>query len=186
MVKTGVEPLTSDESDEPVGFITQWNFLMTWMIDHLWRSVVTFNIRCPPDSSEKQLSFYVRGSVRRESISIIVQQVATICSFIFCRQLHMFRMIPSSIIRSTFKLYLQHLALVEPYLLPSVDVESWSSDSSTSADGSKYGSPVADVVITVWTCSWWWMRVSSETCRAVGRKYNRTVYSRILLDDYWH
>ena len=46
--------------------------------------------------------------------------------------------------------------------------------------------PVPDVVITVWVCSWWWVRVSSETCRAVCRKYNKTVYSRILLDNYWH
>ena len=41
-------------------------------------------------------------------------------------------------------------------------------------------------VITVWMCSWWWMRVSSETRRAVCRKYNKTVYSRIFLDSYWH
>ena len=41
----------------------------------------------------------------------------------FCKQLYMFRMIPSSIIRSTLKVKLQHLALVEPYLLPSADVE---------------------------------------------------------------
>ena len=46
--------------------------------------------------------------------------------------------------------------------------------------------PVPDVVITVWMCSWWWMRVSSETCRAVCRKYNKTVYNRILLGNYWH
>ena len=45
---------------------------------------------------------------------------------------------------------------------------------------------VPDVVITVWVCSCWWMRVSSETCRAVCRKCNKTVYSRILLDSYWH
>jgi hypothetical protein len=44
---------------------------------------------------------------------------------------------------------------------------------------------VPDVVITVWMCSWWWMRLSSETCKAVCRKYNRTVYSFILLDNYW-
>jgi len=44
---------------------------------------------------------------------------------------------------------------------------------------------VADVVTTVWVCSWWWMRVSSETCRAVCRKYNETECSRILLDNYW-
>ena len=29
--------------------------------------------------------------------------------------------------------------------------------------------PVPDVVITVCVCSWWWMKVSSETCRAVCR-----------------
>ena len=46
--------------------------------------------------------------------------------------------------------------------------------------------PVPDAVITVWMCSWWWVRVSSETCRAVCKKYNRTVYSRMLLDNYWH
>jgi hypothetical protein len=28
---------------------------------------------------------------------------------------------------------------------------------------------VPDVVITVWMCSWWWMSLSSETCRAVCR-----------------
>ena len=46
--------------------------------------------------------------------------------------------------------------------------------------------PVPDVVITFWVRSWWWLRVSSETCRVVCRKYNKTVYSRILLDNYWH
>ena len=37
-------------------------------------------------------------------------------------------------------------------------------------------------VITFWMCSWLWMRVSSET----RRKYNKSVYSRILLFNYWH
>ena len=46
--------------------------------------------------------------------------------------------------------------------------------------------PVPDVVITVWMCSWWWMRLSSETYRVVCRKYNKTIYSRILLKNYWH
>ena len=46
--------------------------------------------------------------------------------------------------------------------------------------------PVPDVVITVWKCFWWWMKVSSETCRAVCRKYNETLHSRISLDNYWH
>ena len=42
--------------------------------------------------------------------------------------------------------------------------------------------PVPDVVIKFWMCSWLWMRVSSET----RRKYNKSVYSRILLFNYWH
>ena len=46
--------------------------------------------------------------------------------------------------------------------------------------------PVPDVVTTFWMCSWWWMRKSSETCRAVCRKYNKTPYSINLLDNYWH
>ena len=55
-----------------------------------------------------------------------------------------------------------------------------SSDSSTVR-------PVPDVVITVWMCSWWWMRVSSETRRAICRKYTKTVHSHILtiIDTYY-
>jgi len=37
----------------------------------------------------------------------------------------------------------------------------------------------------VGTCSWWWMRVSSETHRAIRRNIIKTVYNRILLDNYW-
>ena len=44
---------------------------------------------------------------------------------------------------------------------------------------------VPDVVIRVWVCYWWWMSVSSVTCRAVCRNIVKTVYSRILLDNYW-
>ena len=98
----------------------------------------------------------------------------------------MFRMIPSSIIRSTFKLLLQHLALVEPNLLPSADVE----ESETPTPPRQWTvantvRTVPDVVNTVWMCSWWWMRISSETCRALCKKYNKTIYSGILLDNYW-
>jgi len=50
--------------------------------------------------------FYVHGSVPRESMLIIVQQEATMYSFIIFlqKQLCILRMIPSSIIRSTRKL----------------------------------------------------------------------------------
>ena len=55
--------------------------------------------------------------------------------------------------------------------------------------------PVPDVAITVWGCSWWWMRVSYETCRAVCRNIIKLyiVASRwIIIDidsrctDPWH
>jgi len=51
-----------------------------------------------------------------------------------------------------------------------------------------YNAPtkLPDVVITVCVCSWWWMRVSSKTCRAVLQTHNKTVYRSILLDNYWH
>jgi len=58
------------------------------------------------------------------------------------------------------------------------------SDSSTSSDGSKYGSNSArccNYCLNVLL-----MMVSTETCRVVSRKYNKTVYCRNLLDDYWH
>ena len=41
-------------------------------------------------------------------------------------------------------------------------------------------------VNTVCVCSWWWMRASSETCKAVLQEYNKTVYSLFLLDSYCH
>ena len=57
-------------------------------------------------------------------MSIIVQQDVTINSFLyFCKLLYMFRVIPSPIIRNKRKLQIQHLALVEPYLLPSAVVK---------------------------------------------------------------
>ena len=82
------------------------------------------------------------------SISIIVQQDTTVYSFycIFCRQLYMFRLIPSPI---------------------TVPVSTPPSQRSV-ADTVR---PMLDV-ITVWMRSWWRTRVSSETCRAVCRKYN--------------
>ena len=47
--------------------------------------------------------------------------------------------------------------------------------------------PVPDAVITVYVCSWWWVKVSPpkhvELCL---QKYNKIVYNRILLDNCWH
>ena len=46
-----------------------------------------------------------------------------------------------------------------------------SSDSSTTAEGSNTVRSVLDAVITVYTCSWWWVKVSPEICRAVCREW---------------
>ena len=62
----------------------------------------------------------------------------------------MFQMTPSSIIRSTLKLQLQHLTVVEPYLLLSADVEV--SEVPTPPHQRTVANtirPVSDVVITV-------------------------------------
>jgi hypothetical protein len=49
------------------------------------------------------LDFYVHGSVNLESMSIIVQQDATIYSLLyFCKLLYTFRVVTLPIIRSTY------------------------------------------------------------------------------------
>ena len=40
--------------------------------------------------------------------------------------------------------------------------------------------PVPDVVITVWMCSWWWVKVSPETCRAVCRNIINCISSHLV------
>ena len=109
-------------------------------------------------------------------------------SLYFCRQLYMFRMIPSSIIRSKLKTIITTSGTARTVFatvrwrggvanaVPTPPLQ------RTVADTVR---PVPDVVITIWMCSWWWMRVSSETCKSCLQKYNKTVYSRISLDNYW-
>jgi len=51
----------------------------------------------------KEFLFYVRGSVHRESMSIIVQQDATAYSLLyFCKLFYMFRVVTPPIIRCTY------------------------------------------------------------------------------------
>ena len=82
-----------------------------------------------------------------------------------CRQLYIFRLIPLSIIRSTLKTVITTPGSGRTVLLLSADVPT-PPRQRTVANTDR---PVPDVVITVWVCSWWWMRVSSETCRVVCR-----------------
>jgi hypothetical protein len=58
------------------------------------------------------------------------------------------------------------------------------SDSSTSADGNKYGSTSAGCCNYSLNVLLMMDEVSSEICKSVCRKYNKTLYSCILLDNY--
>ena len=108
----------------------------------------------------------------------------------FCRQLYMFRMITSSIIRSALNCnYICHWSnhiTVFATVRGRGEVRTAVPTPPRQRTVANTVWPVPDAVITVWMCSWWWMRVSSETRRAVCRKYNKIVYIRILLDNYWH
>jgi hypothetical protein len=53
------------------------------------------------------------------------------------------------------------------------------------ADGSSNGLISARCCSYSYMCSWWWMEVPPETCRAVYRN-KWTVCSRILWNSYWH
>jgi len=71
--------------------------------------VLIFSTTCSWNiSRSKTIFFYVYGSVRLESMSIIVQQDATIYSLLyFCKLLYMLRVVTPSIIRSKMELQLQ-------------------------------------------------------------------------------
>jgi len=105
-------------------------------------------------------------------MSIIVQRDATVYSFIIFLQTDLH--VSDDILIH----YQEHIQTVitssgtplatSRYLLPSVNVESerllpTPPRQRTVANTVR---PVPDAVITVWGCSWWWMRLSSETCRA--------------------
>jgi hypothetical protein len=60
-------------------------------------------LRMTKISYKDKEKFYLHGSVRRESMSIIVQQDSTIYSLLyFCKLLYMFRLVTPPITRSTF------------------------------------------------------------------------------------
>jgi hypothetical protein len=140
-------------------------------------------------SLSKYLSvdFNVHRSVHRESMSIIVQQDAAMYSSLyFCKLLYMFRVVTPPIIRSTYNcnysiwhwsnfgkcsMWSQlKVRDMEPSLLP-----------SALAEGNRDGS-LADVTHCIfrsltnarccnysYMCSWWWVELPPETCRAVYR-----------------
>jgi len=69
---------------------------------------------------QTEFSFYIHGSVHHESYLITVQQDATVFSLLyFCRQLYMFRVLPSSGARMT----VITASTGQPGILPSALVE---------------------------------------------------------------
>ena len=109
-------------------------------------------------------------------MSIIVQQDATIYSFLFpanCSTWFGWYLHPSSgaHINCNYSIWhwLNHICYI--LLL-------WRGHNSvlTPPQQRKVANtvrPMPYTVITVYVCSWWWVKVSPETCRAVCRKYNK-------------
>jgi hypothetical protein len=94
----------------------------------------------------------------------------------FCKLLYMFRVVTPPIIRNTYNCNcsIWYWSNRLCYLL--LWWRSWNGrDGLTSARCCNY----------IYTCSWWWVELPLETCRAFYRNIIN-VYSRILLDNYWH
>jgi len=140
------------------------------------------------------IKFNVHGSVHRESMSIIVQKDATMYSLLyFCKLLYMFRVVIPPIIRSTYNsnysiwhwsnfgkcsVWSQlRMRDMDQSLLPSAIVRS-----RKVAETGPYLSTLADFTHSIlrsltsarccnysYMCSWWWVELPPETCRAVYR-----------------
>ena len=123
--------------------------------------------------------------MHRESMSIIVQKSATIYSFIIFLQIAL-HVSDDTLIHH--QEHTQTLVTTSGACRTVFSTVRWRGGVPTPPCQRTVANTVRPVpgVNTVLMCSWWWMRVSSETCRAICRKYNKTVYSRILLDNYWH
>ena len=94
------------------------------------------------------------------SMSIIVQQDATIYSLLyFCKLLYMFRVLTPPIIRSTYNC--------------NYSISYWSTRLSI-AEGSRDGLTSTRCCNYSYMCSWWWVELPPETCRASSlQKYNK-------------
>ena len=117
--------------------------------------------------------FSYSWTVHRESMSIIVQQDATMYSLLyFCKLLYMFRVVTPPIIRSTFNCnHIWHWSNRLSYL--PLWWRSWNSNSSsispTKGEGNRDGLTSARCCNYSYMCSWWWVELPPETCREVYR-----------------
>jgi len=99
-----------------------------------------FVISAPDVSKQHDLS-YVHWSVHRESMSIVVQQDATIYSLLYsCKLLYMFRVVAPLIIRSTYNCNysIGHWSNCLCYLPLKLKLEVSTLSTSTSARCSNY------------------------------------------------
>ena len=110
--------------------------------------------RCQLQTHNKKLvKFYVLLTVHP---CIISQINPTSCTILFNISLYFSSLHVSGLHAPTFRRKLLYLCVLVP-------------TSPRQRMVANTVQPVPDVVITVWVCSWWWMRVSSKTCRAVCR-----------------
>jgi len=123
-------------------------------------------------TTERIKEFYVHGSVHRESMSIIVQRDATLYSLLYlCKLLYMFRVVTPPIIRSTCNCNygIWHWSNRLCYLPLSWSRWNCRSNGSMIAEDSRDGLTSAICCNYSYMCSWWWVKLPPETCRAFYR-----------------
>ena len=103
-------------------------------------------------------------------MSITVQQDATIYSSLhFCKLLYMFLVVIPPVISSTYNCN---------YNIWHWSYRLWnSSNCSTIAEGTRDGLTSARCCNCSYMCSWWWVDLPPETCRAVYRNIINCIYS---------
>jgi len=111
--------------------------------------------------------FYVHGSVHRESMSITVQQDETIYSLLyFCKLLFIFRVVTQPIIRSIYNC--------------NYSIWNCRSNGSTITEGSRDGLNSARCCNYSYMCSWLWVELPPETCRAAYRNIINCILSHLV------
>jgi hypothetical protein len=102
------------------------------------------------------------------SFSIIVQQDATIHSLLyFCKLLFMFRVVTPPIIRSTYNCNYTIWYWSNRLCYLPLSWKVW--NISTIAEGSRAGLTSTRCCNYSYMCSWWWVELPPEVCRAVYR-----------------